>query len=68
MTNAKALVRSGVQYADGRGPASAPPGEYAVETEDGQVRFARAGERAFTLSFDSFSRHVMEGRIALIAA
>jgi hypothetical protein len=67
MNTAKALVRSGVQYTAGDARAPAPTGEYAVErTADGAVRFESAAAGAFTLSFDSFSRHVLEGRIALV--
>jgi hypothetical protein len=65
MVSNKAVVKSGVQYADKDGSAAAPCGEYELSAEAGAMRFiSRATTREFTLSLDAFCRFVSEGRIA----
>jgi hypothetical protein len=68
MRKPKALVRSGVCYAQGGGPAAAPCGEYEVAADLGAVRLSsEALAKEFTLSIDAFHRLVAEGRISLLA-
>jgi hypothetical protein len=63
----KARLRCGVVYANGKGPAVAPAGDYAIErAEENAVRFRGANASVFTLSIDAVYQHVFEGRIVFI--
>lgn len=64
----KAVIRDYVPYANGRGPALAPIGEYDISrSSDREICFCSCStESRFTLSFDAVLQHCCEGRIALI--
>ncbi|MEQ1931282.1 MAG: hypothetical protein ABL957_12255 [Parvularculaceae bacterium] len=64
----KAVVRSGVVYANGEAAAPAPCGEYELAADLGAVRLSSVAlAREFTLSIDAFCRLVAEGRISMVA-
>jgi len=64
----KAVVRERIHYGSGDGRAAAPRGEYNIEARGNCIGLCEcAGECDFTLSFDAFQQHVVEGRIAIQA-
>ncbi|MEZ5893233.1 MAG: hypothetical protein R3C58_08840 [Parvularculaceae bacterium] len=63
----KAIVRDALPYKDGEARLQAPRGEYDIECKEGCIGLCSCvGENAFTLSFDAFLQHVIEGRISLL--
>ena len=64
----KAVVRSGVVYANSDAAAPAPCGEYELAADPGAVRLPSVAlAREFTLSIDAFCRLVAEGRISVVS-
>lgn len=62
----RAFVRSAVHYGAGASRALAPRGEYEIEPRGNCVGLCACGaDCVFTLSFDAFQQHVVEGRIAI---
>ena len=62
----KAIVRERIQYGSGDGRRAAPCGEYRIEAHGDCIGLCECGGGCdFTLSFDAFQQHVVEGRIAI---
>ena len=63
----KAIVREKIQYGSSGGRSTAPRGEYTIEAHGSCIGLCEcAGGCDFTLSFDAFQQHVVEGRIAIL--
>ncbi|MEE2690694.1 MAG: hypothetical protein VX640_04035 [Pseudomonadota bacterium] len=64
----KALIRDCVVYANGRGPAVAPVGEYDItRLSDCEIGFCNCATRhAFSMSVDAMQQHLCEGRMRLL--
>jgi len=64
----KAIVREKIQYGSSNGSNTAPRGEYVIEARGGCIGLCECdGGCDFTLSFDAFQQHVVEGRIAILS-
>ncbi len=62
----RAIVREKIHYGANGGRNLAPCGEYRIEPQGSCIGLCESsGECAFTLSFDAFQQHVVEGRIAI---
>ena len=62
----RAIVREKIHYGSSGGHSLAPRGEYTIESRGNSIGLCEcAGECDFTLSFDAFQQHVVEGRIAI---
>ena len=67
----RAILKDPLPCSSGEDPATAPRGEYEVETTKAGGGVCRIGlcscatHNRFTLSFDAFLQHLNEGRIAL---
>lgn len=62
----RAVLREAIQYSAEQGCATAPRGEYRVESHDNCVGLCECGGTCdFTLSLDAFQQHVLEGRISI---
>ncbi|MEO1250908.1 MAG: hypothetical protein AAFW81_01020 [Pseudomonadota bacterium] len=65
-TGARAVLKGSVIYCEGGVPAVAPRGEYEIDRRSGCIGLCQCdGACAFTLTFDAFQQHVIEGRIAI---
>ncbi len=67
-TGPKAIVREKIHYGSSDGRSMAPRGEYTIEARGSCIGLCECdGACDFTLSFDAFQQHVVEGRIAIRA-
>ncbi|MEQ8179981.1 MAG: hypothetical protein RIC52_18795 [Amphiplicatus sp.] len=64
----KAVIRDCVVYANGKGPAIAPVGEYDItRVSDCEIGFCNcATSHAFSMSVDAVHQHLCEGRMRLV--
>ena len=63
----RAVIRNPIPYGAAHARETAPRGEYLVENRESCVDLCECdGGCAFTLSFDAFQQHVVEGRIAVV--
>lgn len=63
----KAMVREKIQYGSSDVRNMAPRGEYLIKARGGCIGLCECdGACDFTLSFDAFQQHVVEGRIAIL--
>ena len=62
----RATIREKIHFNGDDGRRIAPCGEYEIEPRGGCIGLCECGgDCAFTLSFDAFQQHVVEGRIAI---
>lgn len=62
----RAIVREKIHYGSSDGRNLAPRGEYTIEPRGNCIGLCECGgDCDFTLSFDAFQQHVVEGRIAI---
>lgn len=64
----KAVIRDCVVYANGKGPAIAPVGEYEItRVSEREIGFSNAAAScAFSMSVDAVHQHLCEGRMRLL--